>query len=76
MPLKLNVGLSKKLGLPDYGSLGVSCHLEVEVDSGLLADGKALQERAKQVYAACNQAIEDQLQRQHQAAVQPRAEIT
>ncbi len=38
MPLKLNVGVNKKIGLPDYGSLGTSCHVEVEVDSGLIFD--------------------------------------
>src|SRR4051812_39387338 len=32
MPLQLNVGFQQKKGLPRYGSLGASCHLEVELD--------------------------------------------
>ena len=34
MPMKLNVGVSRKVGLPDYGSVGASCNLELELDSG------------------------------------------
>ena len=36
MPMKLNVGVSRKIGLPDYGSVGASCNLELELDSSLL----------------------------------------
>lgn len=35
MPITLNVGLSKKIGLPDYGSLGASCNVQVELDGSL-----------------------------------------
>jgi hypothetical protein len=28
MPLRLNVGVSRKLGLPAYSSIGASCNLE------------------------------------------------
>ena len=33
MALKLNVGVSRKVGLPAFGSVGASCHLELEVDA-------------------------------------------
>ncbi len=36
MPMKLDVGVTRKVGMPDYGSVGASCNLELELDSGLL----------------------------------------
>lgn len=64
MPLKLNVGVSKKVGLPDYGSAGASCHVEVELDSALIdADPDAFRRRVRAAYAACHRAVLDELAR-------------
>ena len=68
MPLTLNVGLSKKIGLPDYGSLGVSCNVEVELDATLLLnDLDGFQQKVKQAYGACHQAVQEELHRQQNA---------
>jgi hypothetical protein len=65
MPLTLNVAISKKQGLPDYGSIGATCGLNVEVDGSLLDhDPEGLQRQIQNAYVACAQAVNDQLARQ------------
>jgi hypothetical protein len=64
MPLKLNVGVSRKVGLPDYGSIGASCNLEMELDTGLLErDVEGFQARIRGAYVAAHQAVHDELAR-------------
>ena len=64
MPLTLNVGLSKKIGLPDYGSLGASCNVQVELPTNTIFDDlEAFHRQVKQAYKACTQAVIDELAR-------------
>ena len=65
MAVKLSVGLQKKVGLPDYGSLGASCHVEFEIDRSLLDnDLDGFHQKVRGAFAACQQAVSDQLTRQ------------
>src|SRR5947208_10593820 len=64
MPLKLNVGVSRKVGLPDYCSVGASCNVEVELDSGLLQhDLGAFHAEVRAAFIAARQAVDDELVR-------------
>ena len=64
MPMKLNVGVSRKVGLPDYGSVGASCNLELELESSLLErDLEAFHAQIRGAYVAAHQAVHDELAR-------------
>lgn len=64
MPIKLSIGLSKKVGLPDYGSLGASCTVEVELEASLLqSDLEGFHGHVRRAYAACAQAVNNELHR-------------
>ncbi len=66
MPMKLNVGVSQKVGLPNYGSVGASCNLEMELDAGLLEkDLDGFHARIRAAYAAAHLAVHDELARLH-----------
>ena len=71
MPMKVSVGLSKKVGLPEYGSLGASCNVEIELEGSLLQnDVDKFQQHVRRAYQACAQAVNEELHRSngHQPA--------
>ena len=62
MPTKVSVGLSKKAGLPDFGSIGTSCHVELELDGQILdGDLDRFRRHVRRAYAACRDAVEEEL---------------
>ncbi|HEV3301721.1 MAG TPA: hypothetical protein VG055_18855 [Planctomycetaceae bacterium] len=65
MPVTINVGYSEKLGQPDFGSIGASCHIECELDGRLVFESPdAFQEKVRELYAACSNAAKEELGRQ------------
>jgi hypothetical protein len=72
MPLKLSIGLSRKVGQPDFGSLGASCGVEIELESSLLdRDREGFHRRVRELYALCAQAIAEELASHQRTAPAP-----
>ena len=62
MPLKLNVGLSRKVGEPKtFSSRGASLNLEVELDSAIVGEPERLQERIRQMFHLAKDSIDAEL---------------
>jgi hypothetical protein len=61
--LKLQAGVSKKVGLPGFSSASASCTIEAELDSSLLQDPEGFQIIAQRAYHSCEQAVQDQIAR-------------
>ena len=61
MPLKLNVGLSRKVGEANYGSRGASVNVEMELESSLVGEPAKLQERIRQIFGIVRTSLAEEL---------------
>ena len=61
MTIKINVGVNKKIGLPDYGSAGSHCNIEIEADNSILDNAEQFLQRVKDAYEVARQSVEEEL---------------
>ena len=61
MTIKINVGVNKKIGLPDYGSAGGHCNIEIEADNSILNNADQFLQRVKDAYEMARQSVEEEL---------------
>jgi hypothetical protein len=68
--------VNKKVGLPDYGSAGSHCAIEIEADNSVLADAEQFLQRVKDAYEVARQSVEEELahHRPESGASQAKAE--
>lgn len=72
MPLRLNVGVTKQVGLQEYSSAGASCDSELELPEGIRQwDFAEYRERVRGAYAAAHRAVDDELGRLRERARPP-----
>ena len=61
MTIKVNVGVNKKVGLPDYGSAGSHCNIEIEADNSILDNAGQFLQRVQDAYEVARQSVEAEL---------------
>ena len=61
MPLTLNIGLTKKVGEPNYGSRGASVHFEVELEHTLVRQPDELKQKIRYLFGLAKDAVEEEL---------------
>ncbi|MFH5806671.1 hypothetical protein [Alienimonas sp. DA493] len=59
--LKLNVGLSRKVGQPDYGSKGAMVNVEVELTADLLKDHDRLRRQVRGIFGVIRETVDGEL---------------
>lgn len=61
MPLKLNVGLSRKVGAPNFGSRGASVNLELELESAVIESPDRLRDHIRHLFRLAKSSIDEEL---------------
>jgi len=61
MPLKLNIGLARKVGEPNYSSRGASVNVEMELESALIYEPVKLKDRIRQLFDVVRSSVTEEL---------------
>ena len=59
--IKLNCGVSRKVGEPNYGSRGASVNVELELESSVVQDTNLLHERIRKLFALAKASVDEEL---------------
>lgn len=59
--IKLNAGISRKVGEPNYGSRGASVNVELELESAVVNDTDALHEKIRRLFALAKKSVDEEL---------------
>ena len=59
--IKLNAGVSRKVGEPNYGSRGATVNVELELESSAAQDAHLLQDRIRKLFAIARDAVAEEL---------------
>ena len=59
--LKLNAGLSRKIGQPDYGSRGAMVNVEIELPADVLKDPEKLRRQVRGCFETLRAAVDEEL---------------
>ena len=59
--IKLNAGVSRKIGQPNFGSRGASVNIEMELDSGAVSDPEGLHRRIRKLFALARSSVDEEL---------------
>lgn len=61
MPVKLTIGLSRKIGDANYGSRGASVNVELEAEASLVNEPAKLHEKIRQLFNLVRSSVTDEL---------------
>jgi hypothetical protein len=59
--IKLNCGISRKVGEPNYGSRGASVNVELELESSAAQDADALHEKIRRLFAVAKASVDEEM---------------